>query len=56
MLKTENQLSRYALGLVMLIIGISSLILPIIIRWGSRQEDFELTDERDNKSLIGAEP
>jgi hypothetical protein len=50
----NSKLSDYALGLMMLAFGIFSLTFPLILRWGSRQEDFELTDELDDNLPLGA--
>lgn len=53
--RIDNSLSDYALGLIMLIFGLFSLIFPVIVRWGSRQEDFELTDEWGGNPPMGVE-
>lgn len=50
----DSKLNDYGLGLAMLIFGIFSLAFPWIVRWGSRQQDFELTDEWDDNSFLGA--
>jgi hypothetical protein len=50
---SDSKLSDYGLGLIMLIFGMFSLTFPRIVRWGSRQQDFELTDELDDNPSLG---
>lgn len=49
----DRKLEHYALGLIMLLLGIIAICLPSLLRWGSRQRDFELTDEWDNNPPLG---
>lgn len=49
----DSKLSDYGLGLAMLIFGVFSITFPWLVRWGSRQQDFDLTDEWDDNSSLG---
>lgn len=51
--KSNTDLSEYGLGLLMLVFGGFSLLFPTIVRWASRQEDFEFKDELDNIDVSG---
>jgi len=42
---TDNSLEDYALGIIMMVFGGFSLIFPTIVRWASREEDFQYTEE-----------
>ncbi|MGB7341395.1 MAG: DUF3592 domain-containing protein [Phototrophicaceae bacterium] len=50
---SHNDLSEYGLGLLMVLFGGFSLLFPTIVRWASRQEDFEFKDELDNIDVSG---
>ncbi|MEM9952301.1 MAG: DUF3592 domain-containing protein [Chloroflexota bacterium] len=45
--QSRTTLSDYGLGLLMMVFGAFALAFPTILRFASRQEDFELKDELD---------